>query len=252
MNAAMRAVRRAGVACVLAVVAASPLAAQAPPPAESLLARHAAAIGGVTSLNKHTSLRLTGTVAVEPSGMKGTIEILRGKPALFLQRIRIEDIGELVKGYDGSVAWVIEMSNPALLTGIDSVVVSTQAEWLHEFLAPAALRGARVDSADFEGQRAWRATYASELGLEISAYFARETGLRIGEVFTTGLGETTNLESDYKDFGGVKLPTTIVNRASGGSVTMTIRDVEFDRLDSAAFALPAAVKALIKSSQRRP
>jgi hypothetical protein len=52
--------------------------------------------------------------------------------------------------------------------------------------------------------------------------------------------------SDYKEFGGVKMPTKRVTRLPMYEVVLTITAVEFDMVDPAVYALPDAVKALVK------
>ena len=52
--------------------------------------------------------------------------------------------------------------------------------------------------------------------------------------------------SDYKDFGGVKMPTKRVQKLPMGDVEMDITAVEFDKVDPSIYALPDAVKALVK------
>jgi hypothetical protein len=51
---------------------------------------------------------------------------------------------------------------------------------------------------------------------------------------------------DYKDFGGVKMPTKRVQKLPMAEVNMEITAVEFDKVDPTTFALPDAVKALVK------
>lgn len=236
----------AGAVACAAVPRPSALRAQRPPTVQALLDAHEKALGGRAALDKHESLRLSGRVEIEAADLRGTIEILRAKPDRYVQKISLNRVGELRKGFDGTVAWVIEPSGPALLTDIDAELMRIQAGWHHEFTVTQALRGARVDSAEFEGVRVWRLTYATSLGVEVHAYFDRETGLRVGEAWTTSAGETTMLQGEYKVFGGVKLPTRIVTRATIGEMVITIETAEFDRVDAAAFVLPPAVKAIAR------
>jgi hypothetical protein len=231
--------------------------AQEIPTAETVIARHDAALGGREALDKHSTMKLTGTVRIAAAGLSGTIEILRGKPNWYVETTSFSRTGDLLTGFDGAIAWELTRTDsikggvafggsPAILTDADADVVKSQANWYHEFVAPQALRGARVDTVEFEGQSAWRLTYASALGLEVRVYYDRETGLRMGESWTGAGGENTLLQSDYKTFDGVKLPTRLVNRASAGERVVTIKSVEFDHVDATAFALPAAVRVINK------
>jgi hypothetical protein len=158
----------------------------------------------------------------------------------------LDQIGDIVKGYDGKVAWTLENSDPALLTDADAESVRRAADWTHEFIVTQALRGARVDSSEYDGEPAWMLTYASGIGDEMHVYFSRATGLRIAEESELGVGNATTTFGDYKLFGGVKFPMRITSRRGGGEVVMNFVSVEFDKVPASAFDLPASVKAITK------
>ena len=222
-------------------------AAQKPPTADQVIARHEAAVGGRSALDAHTSLRITGLVIVASADIRGSLEILRAKPNKYVEKMSLSQIGDMHKGYDGKIAWTLESSEPALLTDADAESVKRSADWYHEFIVTQAMRGARVDTSEFEGQPAWRLTYASGLGDEVRAYFNRETGLRIAEESIFGVGESTSIFGGYKNFGGVMFPTVIRSRRGPGEMLVNILTVEFDKVPSSAFALPPAVKAIAKN-----
>lgn len=230
----------------LSAVLATVSAAQTPT-AEQVLARHDAAVGGRAALDKHSSVRLTGVVILTLAEMRGTIEIVRAKPNQFVEKMSLPQLGELVKGYDGKTAWVLESSEPGLLTDADAESMKRVADWYHEFNVTQAIRGARVDSTEFEGQQAWRLTYASGLGDEVRAYFNRESGLRIGEESQFGVGAATTIFADYKPVEGVQFPMRITTRRGDGEMLVNFVSVEFDKVPVSAFALPAAVKALTRN-----
>lgn len=239
----------AGIVVLLGVVATTPLAvcsAQRVPTAEEVIARHAAASGGADALNKHTSIKLSGTVNITPGDLTGTIETLRGRGNRFVEKMVFSTLGVVSRGYDSTVAWVMDPHGPALLTGADADAAEAEGNWYHAFLVPPGLLQARVDSAEYAGEPAWQLTYAAELGMEASAFFSRATGLRLGETRAMPGGDAGTTESAYKDFGGVKLPTVVTNRTRAGSMVITIDSVEFDRVPAAALALPPQVRALIK------
>jgi hypothetical protein len=228
-----------------AMLAAHGAAAQAPS-ASALLMKHEAALGGREALDRHSSVRLTGTVTVDSGAMKGTVEILRGKPNKFVQKMNLIGLGELAKGYDGTVAWEIELGTPAILTDVDAAAVRSHAQWDHDFLAAVALHVGQVDTALFEGQSAWRVTYASDLGLEIHTFFSRESGLRLANVMNTLTGPTTTIYGDYTEIGGVKIPMKVTTRSETSEVVVSIEKVEFDRVESTALALPPPIKAILR------
>jgi hypothetical protein len=235
---------RAGFALFLGTLATAPRAmpqAEVPSPME-LLARHELATGGRTALDRHSSVRMIGTVDIGGGELVGTVEILRAKPDKFVQKMHLARLGDIWRGFDGKVAWVIEMSTPGLLTDTDAQSMRNHAQWHHLFLAPIGLQIGRVDSTEFEGQPAWKVTFAGELGVEVQTYFSRATGLRVAQV----MGDNATIESDYREFGGVKMPTRIVTRSVAGEMVMVIDKVEFDKVVPAAFELPPAIRAIAK------
>jgi hypothetical protein len=225
----------------------SPSAAAQRPTAQQVLARHEAAVGGRKALDAHSSMRITGIVIIAVANARGSIEVVRAKPNRFVERLALNELGEMYKGFDGKTAWVVEPQGAALLTDADAESVRRQADWYHEFETTQASRGARVDSVDFEGQPAWMLTYASGLGDEVRSYFSQQTGLRLGETTHMGVGNTTIVFGAYKEFGGIRIPTTITTRSASGEMHTSIVNVEFDKVPASAFALPPAVKALTRN-----
>jgi hypothetical protein len=234
-------------AAAAAVIATLPVfgAAQSPT-AQQILARHEVAVGGRKALEAHSSIRITGIVIIPVANARGSIEIVRAKPNRFVEKLSLTGLGEMYKGFDGKTAWVLEPQGAALLTDADAESVRRQADWYHEFATTQASRGARVDSADFEGQAAWMLTYASGLGDEVRSYFSQQTGLRLGETTHMGVGNTTIVYGAYREFGVIRMPTTITTRSVSGEMHTSIVTVEFDKVPASAFALPPAVKAIAK------
>jgi hypothetical protein len=225
-------------------LAATTARAQTTPSFERLHERFVAAVGGRAALEAHGTLKMTGTITLE--GLSGTIEILRGRPAKFRQRTTLAGLGEIQQGFDGTRGWTIQPSGPALLDGDYEAGVRRQAEWFGDITAPAEASSAVVEAATFEGERAWKATYVSAEGPEISVYFSVASGLKLGYSATTPVGESTSILGEYKEFAGVKLPTRLTNKVTEGQVFILITAVEFDTLAPADFALPPSVRALIK------
>jgi hypothetical protein len=221
--------------------------AQTPPTANQVIARHEAAVGGRAALDAHSSLRMTGLVMLAIADIQGSIEIVRAKPNKYVEKMSLSQIGDMLKGYDGKTPWVLDGPDPGLLTDADADAMRRQADWYHEFTVTQAMRGARVDTAEFEGQPSWALTYASGLGDEVRAYFNRDSGLRIGEASSAGVGSATTVFGAYKTFGGVQFPTRITTRRGTSEMLINILTVEFDKVPSSAFALPPAVKAIAKN-----
>ncbi len=58
--------------------------------------------------------------------------------------------------------------------------------------------------------------------------------------------EATTVLSEFKDFGGIMVPTRTVQTTMGMDQIITVTDVEFDVVDPSVFVLPKEIQALVK------
>jgi len=250
----IRTIRSAAGATIAIIALAAPVhgaLAQALPSAKSLLEKHDAAVGGRAAMDKHTSMHETVTATVGMANMVGTIEIYHAKPDLYLQKT-IFPGGEALSGFDGKTAWSVVPGQGAQLSDSGATAtVKDQANFFGDYYDPSRLKSAEtVEVADFEGQRCYKVKIVHKDASETVVYLDSATGLRAGQVQTAPMNgqqiEVTLVMSDYKDYGGVKLPTKRVQKLPMGEVVLQIQSVEFDKVDPSTFALPDAVKALVK------
>ena len=237
----------------LFAVALLPLAAGAQelPTAKALMDKHNAALGGKAMLDKYTSMQMTAKLTIAAMGMEATLETYRAKPNLYLQKTIIAQIGEVLQGYDGKVAWGSNpMGGAQILEGEALESAARNADFFANFQDPTSFTlSETVELADFEGRKCYKVKVAhgDRVGAE---YFDAGTGLLAGFSGETpgpqGKIETTTIFAEYADFGGVKMPRRIEQRTPQGDVSIVFTAVEFDKVDPAVFTLPAAVKALIK------
>lgn len=238
----------------LLALAAAPRAAssQALPTAQELMDRHDAAVGGRAALDKHSSMRRVGAMSIPAMGMEGQIEMLQDKAGRFIQKISLGPVGEVKQGFDGKTAWVMQPGmGPMLLEGDQAKEMQRQGDFygsLHD--ASNYSSAETVELADFEGRKCYKVKLVRKLGGEGFEYFDAATGLTAGVVrdldTPAGKVQSTQIVGDYKDFDGVKIPTRIQSKNGQFDMTMSFSSVEFDKVDTAAFALPDAVKALLK------
>ena len=75
-----------------------------------------------------------------------------------------------------------------------------------------------------------------------------ESGLLLGSQTTveTPMGpiEATTIRQDYKQMDGLLLPSKQLQRANGQEFVITLVSSESNKVDAAAFELPAQIKAL--------
>jgi hypothetical protein len=238
----------------LALIGALPLtaSAQALPDGKALIAKHVAAIGGREAMDKHTSLHMTGTFSLAAMGIEGPVNVYRAKPALFLQQISIGAFGEAVQGFDGTTAWAIQPGQGAMiLTGDMGEQAKSQGDFFADFPDLSKYKTIETVSLDdFEGRKCYKVKLTKTAGGDVIQYFDAETGLAAGSVRSSetpmGTIDVTVVLSDYKDQGGVKMPSKIVQKTPQGDVTIAFSAYEWDKVDPTIFALPDAVKTQVK------
>lgn len=242
---------------VLATVMAGPAPTAAVqkadlPPARDIIDRFVAAIGGADAVRKFKSRRAVGTFSVPAQGISGALEVLAAAPDRQLLRIAVSGLGEVQQGFDGRVAWLIDpMTGPRVLEGAAYSQMQMDADFygeLHD--AKHYTKIETVGREEFEGIQAYKVRLIRPSGEEDFEYFAVDSGLLVGNSVTRmspmGPLPAITVFGEYKDFGGVKLATRIVQKVMGVEQIMTVTTVEHDKVDASAFALPAPIKALVK------
>jgi hypothetical protein len=185
-------------------------------------------------------------------GIEGPVHLYRAKPNKLLQQITIGQFGEAVTGFDGTTAWANQPGQGYMVMSGDMMEqAKQQADFFSDF--PDLSKYTSVETLaleDFEGRKCYKVKLTRATGGDVIQYFDAETGLASGMVRSqdTQMGkmEITVVMSDYKDQGGVKMPGKIIQRTMQGDITLTFTAYEFDKVDNAVFALPDAVKAMVK------
>jgi len=222
------------------------------PTPEALAARHDSLVGGRALLETKQSVRMLGTFTLAAAGIDAPLEILKVRPNKYLFRTNLGQMGEILSGYDGNVAWAIQPGQgPLVLTGDQAAQVAEQADFfgdLHDF---ARFTKSETEAEIvFQERPAYRVRFERRNGTIVHEYFDVETGLSLGGSTTveSALGklEMVTILSEYKEFGGVRVATRVVQQNPQFNVVLSIALVEYDTIDSTAVALPESVKALVK------
>jgi hypothetical protein len=253
--------RRAGLlrlalaASILTLVAVPPARAQDAaklPSGREVIDRYVEAIGGKAAVTKYKSTKVEGTFAVPSQGLTGTMEVLTAAPDRFLLRVTLPGVGEIANGFDGAVGWLVDpMMGPMLLHGEALAEMKVDADYyaaLHDDRNVASVE--TVERTVFEGAPVYKVRVERRSGGEDFEFYDVASGLLVGSTgkrtLPMGTFDVTNVLSDYKDFGGLRLATRSRQQMMGIEQVMTISSVEFDTVDAAAFALPPQIKALVK------
>lgn len=234
-------------------LAAFPAAAQTPaagitPEARAIIARHIEASGPAA----HSSMRATGTLSMPAQGITGTVRIVAARPNKSLLKAEIAGIGALESGFDGTHGWSVDpIMGPVLLTGKQLEQTKFDAVFdgpFHDLSRFTTLAAAGTET--FDGREMHRVNAVNAQGDRSAEYFDAATGLHAGSVSSreTAMGtvEVTSLLRDYRKVGGTLQAHQLVQRMMGVEQIITIEAFEFDVATADAFAMPPAVKALIK------
>jgi hypothetical protein len=222
------------------------------PAAKEIIDRHIKAIGGREAVLSHSSSRATGTFGVPAAGISGSVEVFAAKPNRMLMRITVAGLGEMLEGFDGMHAWSLSpMTGPTLHQGKQLEERRFDSEYYGELKAAERYESmTTLEKTTWEGRPVYKLRLVRKGGGEDTEFYDAETGLKAGSVNTreTPMGTitATTIETDYKKFGNLLIPTTIKQSGMGIEQVMTISAVEFDTVEAKVFDPPAQIKALIK------
>ncbi|MDZ7631214.1 MAG: hypothetical protein U5K74_07670 [Gemmatimonadaceae bacterium] len=236
------ALRRSVLAAALVVPTA--LLAQKPT-AQALFDKHATAVGGVEAFRAATARTEVGSADITFAGVSAGYErkVSSGK---MLMTIDIAGFGQIMQGFDGTVAWAMDPQSGArkmdAATAADAASSTSTTAGLWE--AGSYTSAEVLDAADFEGAKCWPVKIVGKSGRTRTVFYDQATGLKVGEVIQQDGGEQKVIYADYKPFGALKVPTKVTQGTPNGDVILNITALRFDPIDATAFALPDAVKAL--------
>ena len=230
--------------------AASPAAL---PDARALIQKYVTAIGGRDAVRSHKSEHATGTVAFAGSGISGTVEIFGAtNPDRTLEKVSISGVGDIVTGFDGEHGWSIDpMTGPRLQIGDELDGAKLDSAFYGELRDPSVYPSVKtLERTEFEGHTCYKVSLTSVYGITDFDYYDVTSGLLVGSVHTrvTPMSkiQATSILGDYKKFGNLLQPTTLVERAMNVEQKVTLESIEYDNVDPSVFELPAAIQALIK------
>ncbi len=226
---------------------------EALPTGRELADNHVAAIGGAAAYKAVKSMRVRGRFEMTAQNLAGDLEIVTARPDKLLLKVEVSGLGHLETGYDGTVGWSIDpLSGPAVLTGRQLKELQEDAWFdgtLHE---PDHVREmTTVDKEEFARRPAYKVRVVFASGIEQFEYFDAETHFQIGTEGTRetpmGVLPTKSVLLDYKPFGALQQPTHVVQSAMGIEQAFVIASVVYNEVPDSAFAMPPAIKALIKN-----
>jgi outer membrane lipoprotein-sorting protein len=224
--------------------------AQSGPPADQILDKYIAALGGAESLAAVTSLTAQGTYeGYETYHEKVPFELYAKAPAQLTTTIHTQN-GDTTSVFDGSAGWIAAADKPVhlfpLLPGPEMDGARLDAELFFPAKIKDALTNWRagfpVTTLDDREVQVIQGTGAGKTRVKL--YFDKESGILLRQVryIETKVG-TNPLQIDYKNYrevNGVNLPFAWTVTWTDGQSTYEVREYQANTaIDAAKFAKPA-------------
>ena len=241
-------------ALCLAIAPAAVLARQEGlPSGREIVQRHVAAIGGEAAYRAVTSMRVRGRFEISGQNISAEFQQLAARPDKLLMSADIPGIGHTEQGYDGKVAWTIDpQTGPRVLKDRERDEAIADADFdgpLHRADHVRSLT--TLGRGTFDEHPAFKVKVVLASGVEQDEYFDTDSGLEIGweapRATPLGVIPTTAILRDYKPFGGIVQPTTLVQKALFIEQVLHVTSVEYDVVPKTAFDPPAAIQALLRA-----
>lgn len=223
---------------------------QALPTVQQVMDRYVLALGGRDVIFKHKSMTVREKLEVPDKGLSLN-RIIYLKDGKSYEELTLPDAGRYRSGYDGTVAWEVNPSTgPALIRGDEAKSKVRDADMYYparilDYFSSLEV----VDIAEFEGHTCYHLKGTNKWGKINEHFYDTTTALLAGYRFTSawrgGAGDESAVFSDYKDFGGWKMPARVEHKEPKRTLTEVVSSVTFDNVPDSTFNLPDEVKALL-------
>ena len=222
------------------------------PDVTSIIARYVEATGGEDLIRSLASAHATGSFSMEAQGLSGELEVFSAAPNKLLVRTTLAGIGESATGFDGEIGWSIDpLMGPRLLQGKELEQVRDEADFFGDLHDPGSYSVMEVTGMEeFDGANCYAIRFVRLSGLESLEFFEVDGGLIRGSRSTQesvmGSMAVTTYLSEYRAFGGLLVPTRMVQEFGVGQIAeITMQSVEYGTVPPEAFDLPLEISALV-------
>jgi hypothetical protein len=219
-------------------------------PVREIMDRYVRALGGHRVIFAHRSMtvRTKLTVAAKSLILDRVIyfEDRRSREVLVLPGGDHDE-----SGYDGAIAWTMTPKDGAtLVIGDETRSRARDADMRYPARILEYFRAmADSETCAFEGRTCYHLVGVTKWGARNEHFYDVGTGLLVGYRWQGDAGEEREVFSDYRDFGGWKMPVRIEHRTAGGSLTEEVRSVTYDDVPDSLVALPPAARALLRKAR---
>jgi len=198
------------------------------PPADQLLDKYLAAVGGEAALQKVTSRVEKGEI--NANGHKLPIEVYAKAPDKRLSIMHLPN-GESVTAFDGKQGWLSNAGHPHLMSAAENDALRIDADLYFPAHVKSLYKKFLVAPGEkIDGHETYLVIGRNEGQPPLRLYVDQQSGLlvRLVRYAETAFGRNpTQIDyADYRDEGGVKIPFRWTLSRPGNRFTIQINQVE--------------------------
>ncbi len=211
------------------------------PPADQLLDKYLAAVGGEAALLKVTSRVEKGEISA--NGHQLPIEVYSKAPDKRISIMHMPN-GESITAFDGKQGWLSNNGHPHMMSAAENDAARIDANLHFAADVKTLYKKFRVIPGEkIDGHDTYLVVGFNERQPPLRLYLDQQSGLllRLVRYSQTALGRMpTQIDyADYREEGGVKIPFRWTLARPGGRFTIQINQVEQNvPVDDAKFAPP--------------
>lgn len=212
------------------------------PPADQLLDKYLAAVGGADALQKITTRIEKGTLTAF-GGKHFPVDVYSKAPDQRLSVMHLPN-GESVTAFDGRQGWLSVPGRVHIMTQAENAAARMDADLYFPLHVRTLYKAFRVDAGEkIDGHETYFVMGRNPGQPPINLYFDKDSGLllRLVRYAETPLGRNpTQIDyADYRDANGVKIPFRWTLSRPGNQFTIQVDQVQQNvPVDDAKFAVP--------------
>jgi photosynthetic reaction center cytochrome c subunit len=211
------------------------------PPAEQLLDKYLAAVGGPDALKKITSRTESGTASF--NGQSVSVDLYAKAPNQRLSAMHLKD-GESLTAFDGHQGWLSVPARVHMMSAAENAAAGIDADFYFPITIKTLYDKFRVEPGEkIDGHDTYLITGRKEGQPPLRLYLDTQTGLllRLVRYAETPLGRNpTQIDyADYRQADGIKIPFRWTLARPGNRFTIQIEKVQQNvPIDDSKFVAP--------------
>lgn len=196
--------------------------------AETVIDNYVTAIGGADKLKAIKDMALQASMKIQ--GMELSLNTFHKAPNM----VKVETLmGPNVIGkqvYNGEVGIMVAQGQEQKLEGAKLEEMKTEAIMFPELdYAGLGYTLELTGKEKVDGKDAYKMTITSPTGKATTAYFNTASGLKVKQVTTSPMGNSTTTFADYKEIDGVKFPMAMTQSVGPQLVDIAVNSIEINK-----------------------